>query len=181
MDQAVLDFFSNNRTGWLSFLMLVVTYAGNYLLVCGLTFLSVISFFRHKHFARILPLIISVGGSAMTVFILKYIFERERPLDSIYIEFFPSFPSGHAAMAIALYGFIFYTIWTHDKHRLKNPFIVFLAILIVLIGLSRLYLGVHYFSDVLVGYIVGFLWLFLGAKLERKIEKLIRWKPKVRY
>jgi undecaprenyl-diphosphatase len=167
MDQVVLNFFTANRVEWLSFTMLAVTYLGNYAMVIVLTFLSAISFYIHKHTARILPLLLSVGGSSITVYILKNIFDRARPFGNFYTELSPSFPSYHAAAAVALYGFFLYTIWKHNKHYLKKPFIVFLFALIILIGLSRLYLGVHYLSDVLVGYVIGFVWLVLSIKLHK--------------
>lgn len=168
IDQTVLNFFVNSRVEWLSFVVLVITYSGSYVVISGLTFLSAVSFYIHKHTARILPLLVSVGGSAMTVYILKHVFHRARPLaEALYLETSSSFPSGHATMAMALYGFILYTVWKHDKHYLKNSFVFFLAILIILIGLSRLYLGVHYLSDVLVGYVIGFIWLLLSIKLHK--------------
>ncbi|OHA86742.1 MAG: hypothetical protein A3A96_01650 [Candidatus Zambryskibacteria bacterium RIFCSPLOWO2_01_FULL_39_39] len=167
IDQAVLNFFTNNRVEWLSFLMLVITYAGSYLVAGSLSLLSAISFYIHKHTYRILPLFLTVAGSTISTFILKNIFYRARPVEAIYIENSFSFPSGHATVAMALYGFIFYVIWKHDKHHLRNPFIIFLAVLIVLIGLSRLYLGVHYLSDVLIGYTVGLFWLFISIRLTK--------------
>lgn len=168
IDQAVLIFFTNNRALWLNFFMLVVTYSGSYMVVGGLSLLSAVSFFIHKHMARILPLFVSVGGAAGTTYALKHIFYRARPvIETLYLETGSSFPSGHATVAMALYGFIFYTIWKHDKHYLKKPLIIFLFILIILIGVSRLYLGVHYISDVLAGYAVGFVWLVLSAKLHK--------------
>jgi len=167
MDQVVLNFFVNNRVEWLAFVMLVITYCGSYLVVSGLAFLSAISFYIHKHTARILPLLVSVGGSAATTFILKNIFYRPRPMEALYMETGSSFPSGHATAAMALYGFLLYTIWKHDKHYLKNSFIIFLSALIILIGASRLYLEVHYLSDVLAGYAVGFIWLLISARLHK--------------
>jgi undecaprenyl-diphosphatase len=167
IDQSVLSFFASNRIEWLSFLMLVITYSGSYVVVGGLTFLSAVSFYIHKHTARILPLLIAVGGSATTTYVLKHIFYRARPLGSLYLETDSSFPSGHTTAAMALYGFLLYTIWKHDKHCLKNPLIIFLIILIALIGISRLYLGVHYLSDVLAGYAIGFIWLLLSIKLHK--------------
>ena len=180
LDQSVLNFFTHNRVEGLIFIMLIITYSGSYIVVSGLTFLSALSFYIHKHTARILPLLVAVGGSSITTFILKNILNRERPLGAVYPETDPSFPSGHATVAMALYGFLLYTIWKHDKHYLKNPLIVFLAILIVLIGISRLYLGVHYFTDILAGYLVGFVWILIVSKIENKIEKLLNWRPKIR-
>ncbi len=181
IDQAVLNFFVNNRFEWLTFVMLVITYSGSYLIVSGLTFLSAISFYIHKHYIKILPLIISVGGAAVTTAILKIIVNRGRPpfADMLYLETDPSFPSGHATAAMALYGFLIYAIWRADKHHLKNPFIIFLSILIIMVGVSRLYLGVHYLSDVLAGYIVGLIWILIGIIVDRKTRKLLSWKPKI--
>jgi len=167
IDQTVLNFFTNSRVEWLIFVMLIITYSGSYIIVSGLTFLSAISFYIHKHTARILPLLVVVGGSSITTYILKNIFNRERPLGALYLETDSSFPSGHATIAVALYGFILYTIYQHERHHLKNPLIIFLSILILLIGISRLYLGVHYFSDVVAGYAVGLVWLLFSIKLHK--------------
>ena len=169
LDQSVLVFFTNTRIDWVVFVMLVITYLGNFVMVGILTFLSAISFYIHKHTARILPLLVSVGGSSITVYILKNIFDRARPIGGLYTEFTSSFPSYHATAAMALYGFILYTIWKFDKHYLKNLLVIFLIALIILVGVSRLYLGVHYFSDVLVGYFIGFIWLLLSIKLHKRI------------
>lgn len=169
IDQSVLNFFVANRVEWLVFSMLVITYLGNAAMIGILTFLSAVSFYIHKHVRRILPLLVSVGGTSVTVYLLKHIFNRARPplIDAFYPEIGSSFPSYHAAAAVALYGFFLYTIWKHDKHALKKPFMIFLFALIALVGISRLYLGVHYFSDVLVGYLVGFVWLLLSIKLHK--------------
>ncbi|OHA93150.1 MAG: hypothetical protein A3D37_02415 [Candidatus Zambryskibacteria bacterium RIFCSPHIGHO2_02_FULL_38_22] len=167
IDQAVVNFFVANRVEWLIFVMLTITYLGNTVMIGVLTALSAASFYIHKHTARILPLLFSVGGSSITVYILKNIINRPRPALGLYTEFSSSFPSYHAVAAVALYGFFLYTIWKHDKHYLKKPFMIFLFILITLVGISRLYLGVHYFSDVLAGYIIGFVWLFISIKLHK--------------
>jgi undecaprenyl-diphosphatase len=168
IDQSVLNFFVDIREGWLTFVMFVVTYCGSYMVIIGLTLLSAVSFYIHKHAARILPLFIAVGGSAATTYVIKHIFYRARPIaEALYLETGSSFPSGHATAAMALYGFFLYTVWRHDKHHLKNPLIILLLALIILVGVSRLYLGVHYLSDVLIGYTVGFIWLFLSIKLHK--------------
>ena len=154
----------------LDFIFLTITYSGGYLVVTGVTILTTVSFLVHKHGKRILPLLMSVEGSAASIWVLKHIFNISRPEGAFYLESSPSFPSGHAAMAIALYGFLLYTIWKHKKHHLQNKAIWGLSILIILIGLSRLYLGVHYLSDVLVGYLVGALWLMLSIKIQNRLN-----------
>lgn len=168
LDQSILNFFVQTRVEWLSFAMLTITYCGSYLVVSELTALSALSFYIHGHFARIAPFLITVCGSALTTYGLKTIFSRARPLaEAFYLERSFSFPSGHATAAVALYGFMLYTIWKFDKHIFRKPFAIFLAVLIFLVGLSRLYLGVHYLSDVLAGFAIGFIWLFIGIKLHK--------------
>ena len=158
IDQIILNLFSQYRVEWLSFIMLTITYMGGYLMIGGLTTLSIISLYIHNKTKQILALLITVGGSAGTVYLLKNLFYKARPFtEMIYTETSSSFPSGHATLAMALYGFLIYTIWKHEKHPLQKPVIWVLAILILLVGISRLYLGVHYLSDVLVGFVIGFI------------------------
>lgn len=169
VDQNVLEFFVHHRVEWLSFVMLSLTYAGGYLIASMVTLFSILSFYIHKQTKKILPLLLSIGGSSITVFILKHIFERIRPdiLKAIYIESGYSLPSGHATTAIALYGFLMFVIWSSDKHYLRNPGLWGLSILILLVGASRLYLGVHYFSDVLIGFFIGFVWLMIAVQVSK--------------
>lgn len=151
----------------LDFLFLTITYSAGYLVVCIVTVLSTLSFMLHKHSKRVLPLLLSVLGTGGTVYILKNIFDLSRPETAYYIENSASFPSGHSALAMALYGFLFVTIWQHDRHHLKNKSLFLLALLILGIGFSRIYLGVHYSEDVLAGFAIGLFWLFLSIKLHK--------------
>jgi len=144
-------------------LFLTITYAGGYNIIGLLTFLTIISFYLHRQRSLIVPIILSVGGSAISVYILKYLFDAPRPLGaSLYLELTPSFPSGHAAFAIAFYGFLIYAIWSADHHVLKHKSILMLGLLIFAICISRLYLGVHYPIDVLFGFMIGLWWLLVG-------------------
>ncbi|MFA6269935.1 MAG: phosphatase PAP2 family protein [Candidatus Paceibacterota bacterium] len=174
IDQAILDFFTHYRVDSLVFVMLIITYTGSSLVVGGLTLLSAISFYIHKHTSNIIPLLITIGGSTITTYLIKHIVDRARPLGAIYTELSPSFPSGHATTAMALYGFMIYTIWSQstktsrDEHRSLHKFLTAgLVILILLIGLSRLYLGVHYFSDVLVGFFIGLIWILISRSIAK--------------
>lgn len=88
----------------------------------------------------------------------KIMVRRPRPLTPAYLEHSFSFPSGHAMIAVVLYGFIAYVLMSQSKSfkRQVNIFFGFLAIAMA-VGVSRLYLGVHYLSDVLGGYLLGLL------------------------
>ena len=99
----------------------------------------------------------------MLNYILKLIFSRTRPIDiNIITETGYSFPSGHAMISLAIYGFLAYLLWKSD-FKYKKIGVSLLVLLIVLIGISRIYLGVHYTSDVIAGFIVslGYLLLFI--------------------
>ncbi|MBL8158718.1 phosphatase PAP2 family protein [bacterium] len=114
-------------------------------------------------------LVISLG-SAATVWALKIFFALPRPSDPIALMTIDSFsfPSGHAAAAATLYGFLLWMMLgtgTTDRVRTLAAGIFFM--IIVLVGFSRMYLGVHYLSDVIAGYVIGFVWVMIGVSLAR--------------
>ncbi len=103
------------------------------------------------------------AGAGLLTLILKNIIQRPRPVDAtafLYgISF--SFPSGHALGSLVGYGMLAYVIgsmWI-ESARERVRLAIATAVLVLAIGISRLYLGVHYFSDVVAGYAVGVLWL----------------------
>lgn len=109
---------------------------------------------------------ITLGGAVFVNFLGKFLFNRPRPQTALYFEATPSFPSGHATLAIAFYGFIGYAIFRNAKKwKYKITVICITLILSVFIALSRLYLGVHFLSDVWCGYLLGLLWLIAGIAL----------------
>ena len=124
---------------------------------------------------QIIGLWLTVGGSVGFTFLAKIFFDRPRPISALIIETSPSFPSAHAAVAISFYGFILYLLFKKmNKKRDQILVALFGLILIALIGFSRLYLGVHYLSDVLIGYLVGLLWLIIGTKLNNYSPPLLK-------
>ncbi len=98
--------------------------------------------------------------------IIKIIVRRPRPdAFALVIEKGYSFPSAHAMVGFAFYGFIIYLILKSQKRkRQKVIYTTLLSLLIILIGISRIYLGVHYFTDVLGGFIIAMIYLVLFIK-----------------
>ena len=98
--------------------------------------------------------------------ILKSLLQRPRPTEfRIINEIGYSFPSGHSMISMAFYGFIIYLIYEKVKNKyIKWTSITLLSILIVMIGFSRIYLGVHYLSDVLAGFLfsIAYLIVYIG-------------------
>ncbi len=99
-------------------------------------------------------------------YILKIIFSRDRPVDiNLIVETGFSFPSGHAMISLGIYGFLIYLLAISNKTKTFKIFgIIGLILLVFLIGLSRIYLGVHYTTDVIAGFIISASYLFLFVR-----------------
>ena len=106
---------------------------------------------------------INLGLSALVNFTIKQIIQRPRPVGHRIIdESGYSLPSGHSMVSMAFYGFLIYLIYKNVKNKyLKTTLIILLTILIISIGVSRIYLGVHYVSDVLAGFLVAIAYLVI--------------------
>ncbi len=119
--------------------------------------------------------IINISLSSIINVGLKWLIDRNRPDILKLVEVTGlSFPSGHSMASISFYGFIIYLCSRFCKGKYKNLIIFPLAILIVLIGFSRIYLGVHYSSDVLGGFSLGVFWLGVFTLIIEKVqEKLV--------
>ena len=107
--------------------------------------------------------------------LIKHILQRPRPTEfRIIQETGYSFPSGHSMVSMAFYGYLIYLIYKHIKNKyIKWSSIVLISILICFIGISRIYLGVHYTSDVLGGFLISISYLIIYASTVNKflIEK----------
>jgi membrane-associated phospholipid phosphatase len=106
---------------------------------------------------------IALVGSQLLTWILKTVFERPRPAfeDPVATADWFSFPSGHALSSIALYGALAYLFGRRLPSRARAACFYGVALLVAAIGFSRLYLGVHFLTDVLAGYSAGLAWLLL--------------------
>jgi len=98
---------------------------------------------------------------------LKFIFVRPRPFEWMLIEETGySFPSGHAMVSMAFYGMLVYLIWqTKISLNKKKIWTIVLSVLILLIGISRIYLGVHYVSDIIGGFTLSLSYLIIATSL----------------
>ncbi|MFB4164649.1 phosphatase PAP2 family protein [Alteribacillus sp. JSM 102045] len=116
-------------------------------------------------------LLLSVGGGGLLNYVLKSIYERQRPDFERVIEASGfSFPSGHAMNAVTFYGMLAMILFfIVQKEKMKIVVCVGFSILILLIGVSRVYLGVHYVSDILAGYLAGLAWLIAMLLIYRSI------------
>ena len=144
-----------------------VTWFGSVYATVGLAVLgSVLLFWQHKR-RHVLVLWLLMVGVGLTVQVGKRTFSRERPVEvAYYAETGFSFPSGHSATAMTLYGLLGYWL-VRGRKRIRNRVLVGTGTiaLILSVGFSRIYLGVHFLSDVLGGYLLGICWLIVGIVL----------------
>ena len=129
-----------------------------------------------KRYKAALMLFISGVGSVLISESIKFLIHRPRP-DPLLIEQLDkftradSFPSGHVLFAIGVYGFLLFFTFTELKERLllRKVLLVIFSLPVLLMGLSRIYVGAHWFSDVLGAYLIGFVWLNLVIFLYRNM------------
>lgn len=99
---------------------------------------------------------------------VKEIVHRPRPEESLRLvsETGYSFPSGHSMVSMAFYGLLLWMVWNYEKDRVvKWMCVLGFALVILLVGISRVYLGVHYASDVVAGFCVSAAWLAVYTKV----------------
>ena len=132
--------------------------------------LTTILFFVIKDKKIGISIITNLGIVTILNHIIKFIMQRPRPTEFRIIEETGySFPSGHSMVSLAFYGYLIYLIYKYinNKH-LKRTLIIILSVLICIIGVSRIYLGVHYTSDVLGGFLISFAYLIIYIELVNK-------------
>lgn len=132
--------------------------------------IATILFFVIKNKKVGLSIFSNLGIVAILNFLLKNILQRPRPNEYRLIqESGYSFPSGHSMVSMAFYGFLIYLIYKKvENKKVKWALICTLSLLIVMIGISRIYLGVHYTSDVLAGFLVAIFYLILYTSVISK-------------
>ena len=154
-------------------IMLFITFLGKHQFLIPANLVLIFYFLivtRQTWFSiRVITIAIS---SLVLVLLLKQLFQRKRPLSPLLKAAKGlSFPSGHAIMAVTFYGLLVYILQhTIDINWLKSLATFLLIMLVLLIGFSRIYLRVHYASDVLGGFIIGLLWLMISLAVIKWLE-----------
>jgi undecaprenyl-diphosphatase len=170
LDSRMLHWFADRRTHTMDFVMLEITTLGNGLvLIMLVATVSAFLWLTHHRWSVYLLLVGVIGGQLINN-ILKSVFGRPRPdtiqgLDDVMTL---SFPSGHAMTAIIAYGSVAYVVGRLEPTvAMRRTTWALAAIIVLAIGVSRVYLGVHYPSDVLAGFIAGVAWVaFVAASVK---------------
>ena len=176
-DSQVIGLARGVSSAGLTTLMMGVTMLGDWrvLAVLGVVF-GVVWWRRGQRSQVVMLALASLGGAALDQ-LLKLFFHRMRPETAgevITVQGY-SFPSGHAMMSLCFYGMLIYLL-VHERSQLMRGLGLIAAVLLIgAIGLSRVYLGVHYPSDILGGFTAGFAWLManiLGYRQYQERQRL---------
>lgn len=152
--------------------------AGPALTIVGITATCFLWAYRRPGF--ILPLWVAFLGAQATTWSGKYFIARHRPaFIQAVSEASPSFPSGHATASMALYGFLAYALARDLAGRRERFEVAFwTAALVASIGFSRIFLSLHYTTDVIAGFMVGVFWLLAGFALSEWRRGTVRATPR---
>ncbi|MGB3633815.1 MAG: bifunctional DedA family/phosphatase PAP2 family protein [Rubrobacteraceae bacterium] len=176
-DQTVAGILHEAATPSVTNVFLVITALGSIETVALFGLLVAGFFAMYRRWLHAWGWLLALGGSVVLNFLLKQLFERQRPsfVDPLLIETSYSFPSGHAMISLVLYGMMaYFAILAVKSWRARTTVVFAATLLVLLIGFSRMYLGVHYFSDVVAGFAAGGVWLsacITGMEIIRRRSK----------
>lgn len=163
-DGSIIQFFYNIKTDTMDWILFVFTELGSlwFLTIFSIMVVSVLWFKKEDKWS-IFFFIIGIGGGGFLTKLLKFYYGRERPsIDESIDAIGYSFPSGHSMGSLIFYGFLSYFLFRSSiRKRWKWAAVFVCGGIIFLIGISRIYLGAHYPSDVIAGYLAGSIWLIL--------------------
>jgi undecaprenyl-diphosphatase len=170
-DEGVLNYIRNNNVVnnfggpvWLTTLMMDITALGGATVIFIITAAVVFYMLIKKEYELMRLILIAVVGGALLSFIMKELFARERPPLVYHLLTVKSlsFPSGHAMMSSVVYLTLGALLAKAQQNNNLKIYVLLVALLLVfLIGISRIYLGVHYPTDVFAGWSIGLVWASL--------------------
>lgn len=186
MDEAVLRWLNARTAGWLDALALTGTALGSGVALWIVLLGGTVFLWRSRHHYSVLLLWVSLLGGRTLNQVLKAAYDRPRPqlfgpeIQALGFRFdYPSstsFPSGHATTAVVIFGTLAYLVARLEPTRRQRRItLVGTGLVILVIGFSRVYLGVHYPSDVVAGYIAGFVWA-TSCALGIEAVRYFRWR-----
>lgn len=162
-DTSILQYFYSIRTPFLTEIMRMFTFLGGNIVITSATLITIFLLWKNRYRKDALLFAFILIFGVILNLLLKDIFGRQRPdLFPLVFESSSSFPSGHAMNSLVFYSSLTYFVFhISRKKRFATILIVVTILLVSGIGLSRIYLGAHYPSDVLAGYAAGLLWFSL--------------------
>lgn len=182
-DESVLQTLEASRSPFLTEVMIEITTIGSGVpLILMVAIAALVLWLTHHRWSVALLVFGSLGGTIVNRALKNY-FDRPRPevVDAVEQVTSLSFPSGHATSSFIVYGILAYIVSRLAAERAVRIAIWTIAgVMILLVGFSRMYLGVHYPTDVAGGFLVGFAWVMVLASLMNAIRFLASRRPETR-
>lgn len=172
-DEPIVDFIQGAETPWLTTIMRMFTDIGSTTAVIILGIIALGLLLVRKHRAQAVLFVVALAGTGILNQTLKFIFKRQRPDINRLIDIGGySFPSGHTMIAFSLYTILGYILWRNLKNSWSRLGIMLLAVfMIIMIAISRIYLGVHYPSDIVGGFLASSVFLFLIIAMYQRFQR----------
>ncbi len=173
IDLKVFEFFQSIQSPFLTYSFYSITWFFN--AVPGFLLFLIVSFFLYKWSSRksLIEFWGALSFSYLLVWTVKIWINVPRPEFGLITAYGPSFPSAHTALATTFFLF-FLRFMRHDRNRAHRYIhIAFCVLVPIAVGMSRLYLGVHWFSDVIVGFIIGVLALIVSDYLWKRFHNRV--------
>ena len=169
-DEFILDIIHSNYSPLLFFIMKMISFIGSAYFLVPAMFVAIAYTLVKKNYYTSKLLLLSTLGSYLMNLLLKIIFKRGRPLEYFLVDQGGlSYPSGHSMVTMTFYMTLSYIISNRIENKDNKKFIyLFSYTMIILMGLSRLYLGVHWPTDVIGGYLIGYVFFNLSVILVRE-------------
>lgn len=172
-DTAITEYIISYRSPTLTSYFKFVTHVGDiYGYLTVLVIFLIISLLVYKRWKYVLQATLVLALSTVSNMILKRFVDRARPgIEHLVSVETLSYPSGHAMSAMAFYGFLIFLLYKFKINNMIKFLLIFvLTLLILSIGISRVYLGVHFPSDIAGGFIAGFIWVVFCVVIFDLIE-----------
>lgn len=160
---------------------LAVTWFGNNWTIITFVVLVAAGLVLAKRYWAAFRVVFASGIGGLVITGLKLIFARDRPLDKVIPAEGYSFPSGHAFASTVFYGMMLVLVWRLTENRIARAAAAALfPLAFVAVGLSRVYLNVHYLTDVVAGWLAGLAWLATSLVLVHVVETRTRSRTETR-
>lgn len=176
IDEKVSAFIQSFRSeGLTSFVIPITRLGGKWGYLIMVPAAVIVLQLTGRGWKKVLPATFVIISTLLLNQVMKWVFNRPRPADDNHLtsiaDWSLSYPSGHSMLSIAFYGFLIYITFKYIKRAwVKWTLTTLFLFLIISIGTSRVYLGVHYPSDVVAGYLAGLLWLAICIAGMRSIN-----------
>lgn len=166
-DRLILEYLHKNPNPSFFSMMQFISFIGSEKFLFPAMGLLILYMLYRKRYNTSIQLFANTLGSFLANHLLKQIFQRTRPLEFMQVnQGGLSYPSGHSMVTVSMYLAIAYLLTRNQTNKKRKSLVYGLMIIVILtMGLSRMYLGVHWPTDIIGGYIAGYLFYYISTKL----------------